>query len=136
MTFRLSRLLVTLMLCVSIGLHWALLQTVAWVSMLADFTGKTGSIAEAASMTFDGEHACPLCRAIAEGKAREEGKSAPGKDDRNSLKKDTGKMFLVEVDPAAFICLPEVCGCGVKEFSIELVSAAQAAPPVPPPRLV
>lgn len=134
MPSRISRLLVTLMLCVSIGLHWGLLQTVAWVSMLADYTGKTGSIVEAASMTFDGEHACPLCRAIAEGKAKEEGRTKQGGEDQKSVKKDAGKLVIIDSDSFAFRAPAEVhegIPCSLSLFRAEW----QTAPPLPPPRV-
>lgn len=134
MPSRISRLLVTLMLCVSIGLHWGLLQTVAWVSMLADFTGKTGSIVEAASMTFDGDHACPLCRAIAEAKAKEEGRSKQGGEDQKSVKKDAGKLLLLDNDSFAFRAPAEVPESIPGSLSL-FCAGWGTAPPLPPPRV-
>ena len=51
-------------LVLTTGAHWAALQTVAWTTMLANNL-CTQSVSEAVSHTFDGEHLCPLCRAIA-----------------------------------------------------------------------
>jgi hypothetical protein len=53
-----------------LGAHWALLQTVAWTTMLADHL-CTQSVTEAVSQTFDGNHPCSLCKAIAAGKKSE-----------------------------------------------------------------
>jgi hypothetical protein len=53
-----------------LGAHWALLQTVAWTTMLADNL-CTHSVKEAMTETFDGNHPCPLCKAIAAGKQSE-----------------------------------------------------------------
>ena len=53
-----------------LGAHWALLQTVAWTTMLADNL-CTHSVKEAVTETFDGNHPCPLCKAIAAGKKSE-----------------------------------------------------------------
>src|ERR1700679_4184528 len=50
--------------------HWALLQTVAWTTMLADNL-HSNSFQVAAEKTFDGKHPCCLCKAIAAGKQSE-----------------------------------------------------------------
>ncbi len=52
------------------GGHWAVLQTVAWVGMLVDYSGQA-SLAEAVQMTFDGKHPCPICRKIEQGRKQE-----------------------------------------------------------------
>lgn len=59
-----------LVLVLSLGLHWALLQTVAWTGMLVSFS-RDGSFVEAVNKTFDGNHPCSLCKAIAKGRAAE-----------------------------------------------------------------
>ena len=58
------------------GGPWAVLQSVAWVGMLHDYTKQTGSIAVAVEQTFDGQHPCALCREIQVAKAKEH-KEAP-----------------------------------------------------------
>jgi hypothetical protein len=58
-----------------LGLHWALLQTLAWTGMIVTYS-RQDSFTEAISKTFDGQHPCPLCRAIQKGRA-EEKKQAP-----------------------------------------------------------
>ena len=47
-----------------LGAHWALLQSVAWTTMLADNL-HSDSFHEAVTKTFDGKHLCPICKAIA-----------------------------------------------------------------------
>lgn len=69
-----GKIFLILALVAMLGAHWALLQTVAWTAMLADNL-HSGSFCEAVTKTFDGEHPCPLCRAIAAGK-KSENKSA------------------------------------------------------------
>jgi hypothetical protein len=54
----------------SIGLHWVALQSLAWTSMLADNL-RHDSLAQAVTHTFDGQHPCCLCKAIAAGKKSE-----------------------------------------------------------------
>jgi hypothetical protein len=51
-------------------LHWAFFQSVAWTSMLADNL-RHDSLAQAVTHTFDGQHPCRLCKAIADGKKSE-----------------------------------------------------------------
>ena len=65
-----KKFLVVLALALSTGLHWAALQTVAWTTMLADNL-RQQSLTEAVSQTFDGQHPCCLCKAIAAGKQSE-----------------------------------------------------------------
>ncbi len=58
------------MLVLSLGLHWALLQTVAWTGMLVTYS-RDASFQDAVSKTFDGEHPCALCKVIKSGRAEE-----------------------------------------------------------------
>jgi hypothetical protein len=62
--------LVVLALVLSTGLHWVALQTIAWTTMLADNL-RQQSLNEAVTQTFDGQHPCCLCKAIAAGKESE-----------------------------------------------------------------
>ncbi len=55
----------------SLGMHWALLQTVAWTGMVISYSQR-GPLQEAISMTFDGKHPCALCKAIQKGRADEQ----------------------------------------------------------------
>lgn len=67
---RLSQLLLVLALCVSVGLHWAAVQTLAWTQMLVSYT-QQASFPEAVKKTFDGEHPCDLCKAVQTGQSQE-----------------------------------------------------------------
>jgi hypothetical protein len=68
---RLGKVCVVFALVATISAHWALLQTVAWTTMLANNL-QSRSLHDAVTMTFDGEHPCPLCKAIAAGKKSEQ----------------------------------------------------------------
>jgi hypothetical protein len=70
MPARLGKILVVIALTTMVGLHWTLLQTVAWTGMLANNL-CTESLSQAVANTFDGDHPCPLCRAIAAAKKSE-----------------------------------------------------------------
>jgi hypothetical protein len=67
---RLGKLFVVFALVATLCAHWALLQTVAWTTMLADNL-QSRSLHDAMSMTFDGRHPCPICKAIAAAKKSE-----------------------------------------------------------------
>ena len=67
---RIGNLLLIVALLAATGGHWALLQSVAWTSMLAEHM-QAESFSQAMEQTFDGQHPCPLCRAIAAAKKSE-----------------------------------------------------------------
>lgn len=60
-------------LLVSMGGHFALLQTIAWGNMLVSFSGQA-SFSEAVGKTFDGEHPCQLCKVVKKSKSEEQNK--------------------------------------------------------------
>lgn len=66
MLFRLSKLVIVVALSLSIGLHWAFLQAVAWTGMVVNYF-QTAPLAEALAKTFDGNHPCKLCKLVDEG---------------------------------------------------------------------
>ncbi len=53
-----------------VGGHWAVLQTVAWVGMVAEYS-QTSSLGMALRKTLSGEAPCSMCHAIEKGKAAE-----------------------------------------------------------------
>lgn len=59
------------LLVLSLGMHWALLQTVAWTGMVITYS-QCGSLQEAISKTFDGKHPCTLCKVVQKGRANEQ----------------------------------------------------------------
>ena len=79
MLLRLGKVLVVFALVSTISAHWALLQTVAWTTMLAGNL-QSGSLREAMTKTFDGQHPCCLCKAIANAKKSEQKDQLPGQD--------------------------------------------------------
>jgi len=54
------------------GLHWIALQSVAWTTMVIEYS-KRAPLREAVAQTFDGAHPCSLCHAVAAGKKSEAG---------------------------------------------------------------
>jgi hypothetical protein len=67
----LSRFLVILALCCAIGLHWCALQSIAWTTMVLEYS-KDAPFKEALAKTFDGRHPCSLCHAVQTGKKSEQ----------------------------------------------------------------
>jgi len=67
---KIGHVLLVIALVAMIGGHWAVLQTVAWSTMLADNL-RVSSFSEAVERTFDGKHPCTLCKQISAGKKAE-----------------------------------------------------------------
>ena len=104
------------------GLHWAALQTVAWTTMLADnLCGE--SFTTAVSQTFDGDHPCPLCKAIAAGKKAEKKCAAVSPNIKMEFPPLAEKFVLISPRP-------------VLAFSRSSLSAESSflEPSLPPPR--
>jgi len=55
------------------GGHWYVLQGVAWVNMIRDYSQMV-PLPQAVAMTFSGQYPCPICKAIAEEKKAENAK--------------------------------------------------------------
>jgi len=86
---KVSKWLLVLALCFSIGAHWAILQTVAWCGMAVSYS-QGSSIKEGLAKTFDGEHPCKFCKLIAEAKKNEKKQEAQPKVVRLDLFSDSG----------------------------------------------
>ena len=70
MFMRIGRCVVAFALCSSIGGHWLGLQSIAWATMIADYSQHC-SFGQAIVQTFDGKHPCDLCKHISKAKATE-----------------------------------------------------------------
>ncbi len=110
------------------GLHWLVVQTVAWTGMLVERAERVG-IVEAARSTFDGKSPCSLCRVVDGGRAKE---------------KEQKAAAMALDDFAKIQCLMpprmEVPGRGEDAVPRQVLSAMSAepradAPGVPPPRI-
>ncbi len=122
MIARYARLVVIVMLVLTTGLHWALLQSVAWTGMLLENLSRT-SVAEAVVKTFDGKHPCPLCKAIDCGKKTEK---------KNQWVVELKKFEMLK--PATvFASAPSPDYTFLPAWQ-ETYSTFQSPPPVPPPR--
>ena len=59
-----------MLLIFSIGGHWLILQSGAWVGMFLSFS-RTDSVEEAVVKTFDGKHPCKVCKFVSAEKKTE-----------------------------------------------------------------
>jgi len=119
---RFGKCLVVLTLVLTTGAHWAALQTVAWTTMLANNL-RSDTLTTAVSKTFDGEHPCPLCKAIAAGKKTEKKSEAVAPVMKLEFPPVAAAVLLFP--PAQFKLLPPQTFFANSSFS---------KPPVPPPR--
>lgn len=119
---RVSKIFLVLALVVTLGAHWAFLQTVAWTAMLANNL-RTQSVAEAVSLTFDGDHPCPLCKVIAAGKKSE---------NKSAFAPQTQKMeFPPLAQEIVLLAPPPIPIPSLKTFSVKSLTLE---PLLPPPR--
>jgi hypothetical protein len=109
-------------LCLSIGLHWIALQSLAWTTMVIDYS-RHAPLCRAIAQTFDGAHPCSLCHVVSKGKNSEK---------KQDLRSSVSKIDMICAPLANRIESPvapfeyAIRDC----FSFELGHS----PPVPPPR--
>ena len=113
-----------LLVCLSLGMHWALLQGIAWTGMLVAFASESTMI-EAVEKTFDGQHGCALCAKVKEG--READQNQPQQAGQFIKKMDAVLVTVMTlVAPAA----EEMSFAVVREQSVK----RNEMPETPPPR--
>ena len=122
MPSRLLNWLAVLTLTFVLGGHWAILQSVAWMTMVAGYS-QTDPLKNALVKTFDGKHPCPICKFVAKGKKSEQ-------------KHETQKL-LTKLDfilaPTRVTIYPPLPAR--RQFSPALFAESRnETPPTPPPR--
>lgn len=122
MFMRPAKVLVVIMLAATLGMHWALLQTIAWSAMLADNL-QSASFREAMIKTFDGEHPCCLCKAVKAGRNSENKKEFTLATFQPEFPLSGENPTLIA--PSEFQLYPQ------KDFFATVMSLP---PPTPPPR--
>ena len=117
------QLWVVITLIFVVGVHWIILQSVAWTGMVFVYS-RTAPLREALAKTFDGQHPCTLCKAVQEGKKSEQ--------------KLPTNQVTTKLD---FFCNPELLAIELPppfsqpdSFSKHVPTRTEA-PPSPPPRL-
>lgn len=120
---RVVQLIAALLVCLTLGLHWATLQAFAWTTMIVE-RSQTGSLAEAIQTTFDGRHPCKLCKVVRTGQAAE--------------KKSESQLKLQKLElPLPAAVTPFVLPAGKDlpaAVAVALTPVAAHGPPLPPPR--
>ena len=107
-------LVMALALFLVAGGHWAMLQGVAWATMVKDFS-KTGSLTEAVGKTFDGKHPCAMCKKLTNARASEEKAPVTLKVDKKaevfvaSARSEVPMPLArpIVYGPAPFVVMPE-----------------------------
>jgi hypothetical protein len=112
--------LIGIALVLSIGLHWPILQSVAWMGMLVSYSRDVG-VQEAITRTFDGKHPCKLCNLVAEGKKAEK---------KNPTDTSLKKLDLACVAETARFVHPDV-SAPLTPYCFPVRQRFQ--PPIPPP---
>ena len=130
---RILRILVAVLGCLHLcGGHWGVMQVIAWSNMIVDYSAQDGLI-EGAKKTFDGEHPCSMCKAIAEGKKQE----SQSRGDDNAPTSSHG-LVLKECTFERYIDVPAPCGRDIMTLSrpeLDLRAESRGTcPPLPPPR--
>ena len=120
---RVVKAVAVIVLTLSLGLHWALLQSVAWAGMVVRYS-QDESLSTAFAKTFDGRHACKLCRIVQAGRSAE-------------------KAPAVEIKlPKSEACAPvkvavetvELSATELPERPLPILKSRTDAPLLPPPR--
>lgn len=115
---------IVLLVCLSLGFHWALLQGIAWTGMLVAYASE-GSVVEAVEKTFDGLHPCPLCAKVKEGRDSEQEQPLPVEQGLKKISAVLATGIRLVAPPAE--CLP---------FAVfrEKIVRWNEEPDPPPPR--
>ena len=122
MFVRFGKIFVVVALIAATGAHWAVLQSVAWTTMLANNL-CTHSLSESVARTFDGKFPCPICKAIASAKKSE--KKSEFTLQTQKLEFPPAKENPVLIAPSNFRLLPQM------NFFAESLTQK---PLLPPPR--
>jgi hypothetical protein len=116
-----GRCVVAVALCLSIGGHWIGLESIAWATMVVNYSQQC-SIAEALERTFDGDHPCDLCKKISQSKNNEK---------KHDTQRGTAKVDLICV-VRQFAFLPPFAPYDYHRL-ITSATCGSHKPPSPPP---
>jgi hypothetical protein len=121
---RLTLLVVLVAFIFSCGGEWPILQGIAWVSMVREYSEMV-PLEKAVQMTVSGEYPCALCKVIAEKKHSEDNKAVTFfKHEKKIL---SGALFVTDRRTTA---VPQYF-----EVAEQFLKTRSESPPTPPPRL-
>ncbi|MBI5802958.1 MAG: hypothetical protein HZA92_19830 [Verrucomicrobia bacterium] len=72
---RAAKFAIILAVALSVGLHWVLLQSVAWTGMFVTFAQQT-TLSAAFTKTFNGKNPCRICKLVREGQQSEKARDS------------------------------------------------------------
>jgi hypothetical protein len=121
---RIMTMMMALALFVAIGGPLAVLQGVAWATMIRDYS-RTGSVTAAVEKTFDGKHPCAMCKKIAAQRSHDEKAPATVKAEK--------KAEALIASGIAIVPLPAVRSFAYPPHPFVNVPEHLSAPPVPVP---
>jgi hypothetical protein len=117
-----GRIVTIFALCCAIGLHWIALQSLAWTTMVIDYS-KHAPLRAAIAQALDGGHPCSLCHAVNTGKNSEK---------KSDFQSSTPKIDMICVTRAIRLMPPfSRLDYLTSDFS---VCGLRQSPAVPPPR--
>jgi hypothetical protein len=119
---RLTHVIVLAAFVFSLGGQWYLLQGMAWVNMICEYSHAV-PLPEAIGMTFSGKYPCSICKALAEHKNSDQQKAFTL--DKNDKKFPLPSEMVIHRPVAAAFPFPN--------FSSPIRLRSEA-PPTPPPR--
>lgn len=119
---RVGHFFLIIALLAATGLHWNVLQSVAWMAMLAENLHST-SLHQALEKTFDGRHPCSLCKLVSAGKAAEKKSDFTLQLKKLEYPPATEKLVLIAPAQFQLLSAPDT-----------FASPLPHQPPTPPPR--
>jgi hypothetical protein len=118
-----TRAITVLALSGAIGLQWLALQSIAWTSMIIDYS-KRGTLCHAIAQTFDGAHPCSLCRVV---------NKANSSENKTDLQVLTPKVDMICTKGRAITLFRPFVNFEYSTSNCFLSEIAHS-PPIPPPR--
>jgi hypothetical protein len=125
---RLAKALLIAVLLISISAPWAILQSAAWLGMAVAYSVEEGSVGEGLSMTFDGEHPCPLCKFVKAETSKEGNSKQESSVNQPSLKQH---LFVQTND----LILTPPAGRKIPAAENQIPLRRANVPSLPPPRI-
>jgi hypothetical protein len=121
---RIMTMMMALALFVAIGGPLAVLQGVAWATMIRDYS-RIGSVTAALEKTFDGKHPCAMCKKIASQRSHEEKAPVSVKAEKKA------EVFIAS--GTSIVPLPIVRSFSYPPHPFVNLPEHLSAPPVPVP---
>ena len=119
---RAAKIAIIFAVALSLGLHWVVLQSVAWAGMFATYAQQS-TVRAAFVKTFNGKNPCRICKLVREGQQSEQEKAS------------VLPLVKIESVPGAvgFVLLPPIPAVGLPALD-QLGPQRTSSPPSPPPK--